>query len=122
MYRYIVHGGSTPYEKFSSSRKLLLYICSGWTVFQRRTDGSTNFYRDWEAYRIGFGNLANEFWLGNSNIHDLTAQSESKGNELRVEMTSWENKSAYAKYSTFAVDDEKNKYKLTVENYSGTLY
>jgi len=27
-------------------------------------DGSVNFYRKWETYRHGFGNLEKEFWLG----------------------------------------------------------
>lgn len=33
-------------------------------VFQRREDGSVNFFRGWEAYRDGFGRLTGEHWLG----------------------------------------------------------
>ncbi|XP_076105752.1 fibrinogen-like protein A [Mytilus galloprovincialis] len=38
----------------------------GWTVIQRRLNGSTNFYKGWTAYEDGFGNLDHEFWLGDS--------------------------------------------------------
>lgn len=35
-------------------------------VFQRREDGSVNFFRGWDAYREGFGKLTGEHWLGES--------------------------------------------------------
>ncbi|CAG2200980.1 Ficolin-1-A,Ryncolin-1,Fibrinogen C domain-containing protein 1,Angiopoietin-related protein 7,Fibrinogen C domain-containing protein 1-B,Fibrinogen-like protein 1,Ficolin-1,Ficolin-1-B,Angiopoietin-4,Tenascin-R,Ryncolin-2,Techylectin-5B,Fibrinogen C domain-containing protein 1-A,Microfibril-associated glycoprotein 4,Fibrinogen-like protein A,Ryncolin-3,Angiopoietin-2,Tenascin-X,Ficolin-2,Tenascin,Techylectin-5A,Ryncolin-4,Techylectin-like protein [Mytilus edulis] len=57
----------------------------GWTVFQRRMDGKTNFYRDWDSYKEGFGNQNGEIWLGNDHLHQLTSQgNESSGYILDV--------------------------------------
>lgn len=35
-----------------------------WTVIQRRLDGGTDFFRCWNDYRTGFGDLEGEFWIG----------------------------------------------------------
>ena len=89
----------------------------GWTVVQRRVNGSVDFYRDWTSYKNGFGSLSSEFWLGNENIHRLT----SSGNRvLRVDLGDWDGNAAYAKYGTFDVGDESSQYKLTVGSFSGT--
>ena len=45
----------------------------GWTVFQRRRDGSENFYRGWADYENGFGNVKGEHWLGLKKISCLTS-------------------------------------------------
>ena len=89
----------------------------GWTVFQRRQDGSVDFYRGWNAYKSGFGQLTAEFWLGNDKIHRLTA---AKPRSLRVEVEDWKGVRAYAKYGKFNIGDEQAKYRLQVGSYSGT--
>ena len=34
----------------------------------------SNFFRDWDDYKYGFGNLTGEYWIGNENLHFLTNQ------------------------------------------------
>ena len=89
----------------------------GWTVFQRRQDGSVDFYRYWTDYENGFGDLTGEFWLGLSKIHRLTKEGS---NTLRVDLGDFEGNTAYANYSTFNVSDGSTEYILTVGGYSGT--
>ena len=84
----------------------------GWTVFQRRKDGSVDFYRNWDQYVNGFGNLNGEFWLGLRYINEITAHSSST---LRVDLPS----GYYAKYSSFSVGDSASNYTLSVSGYSG---
>uniref|UniRef100_A0A671FKY1 Ficolin 2 n=1 Tax=Rhinolophus ferrumequinum TaxID=59479 RepID=A0A671FKY1_RHIFE len=83
----------------------------GWTVFQRRSDGSVDFYRDWAAYKQGFGSQLGEFWLGNDNIHALTAQGTS---ELRVDLVDFEGNRQFAKFTSFKMAGEAEKYKLVL--------
>ena len=80
----------------------------GWTVFQKRLDGSVDFYRGWDDYKRGFGNLNGEFWLGLEKIHRLTKEQS----RLRVDLEDFENQTAYAEYDSFGVGDEQSKYKL----------
>ena len=89
----------------------------GWTVFQRRQDGSVDFYRGWDDYKAGFGQLTAEFWLGNDKIHRLTA---SRASSLRVELGDWNGGKAYVKYGKFNIGDEQAQYRLEVSSYSGT--
>ncbi|XP_066296428.1 angiopoietin-related protein 1-like [Branchiostoma lanceolatum] len=88
----------------------------GWTVIQRRFNGSLNFDRSWADYEDGFGDVDGEYWLGLEKIHKLVSQAPY---ELYVEIQDWEGNSAYAKYSTFGVEDASSNYRLTIGGYSG---
>ncbi|KXJ10409.1 Tenascin-R [Exaiptasia diaphana] len=88
----------------------------GWTVFQKRQDGSVDFYRGWNAYKNGFGDLKGEFWLGLDKIKRLTHQ---RRNRLRVDLEDTKGKTAYAEYDYFAVASERAKYKLSLGSYKG---
>nr|XP_040022307.1 tenascin [Gasterosteus aculeatus aculeatus] len=88
----------------------------GWTVFQRRMNGKTDFYKTWNEYSAGFGNLSEDFWLGNELLHNLTSVGPVS---LRVDMLSG-NDTAYAHYANFSVDSAERHYTLAVSGYTGT--
>ncbi|NWR47229.1 FCN1 protein, partial [Regulus satrapa] len=88
----------------------------GWIVFQRRWDGSVNFLRDWDSYKRGFGNQLTEFWMGNDNIHLLTSLGPC---ELRVDLRDFENNYYFAKYASFRVLGESEKYRLVLGDFLG---
>uniref|UniRef100_A0A5F8GNZ7 Angiopoietin 4 n=1 Tax=Monodelphis domestica TaxID=13616 RepID=A0A5F8GNZ7_MONDO len=89
----------------------------GWTLIQRRVNGSVNFQRNWKDYRQGFGDAAGEHWLGNEALHQLTSRASYA---LRVELLDWEGNRAYAQYEGFQLGSEQQFYRLTLKEYSGT--
>ncbi|XP_048755856.2 ficolin-2-like [Ostrea edulis] len=90
----------------------------GWTVFQRRLDGSEDFYRTWSEYKNGFGNLTSEFWLGNDKLHYLLSQGEY---EFRVDMGDFNNQTRYVKYTTITIGNEASKYVISLTGFSGNV-
>ncbi|XP_028986644.1 tenascin-R isoform X5 [Betta splendens] len=88
----------------------------GWIVFQRRQNGLTDFSKKWSDYRVGFGNLEDEFWLGLDNIQRIAAQGRY---ELRIDMRDGQ-ESVYANYDKFSIGDARNLYKLRIGEYNGT--
>ena len=89
----------------------------GWLVFQRRQDGSVDFYRNYSQYVNGFGDVSKEHWLGLDLLHQLTTRYKVK---LRVDLEDWAGNKAYATYSTFSVGDAASGYRLSVSGYAGT--
>ncbi|XP_028654618.2 angiopoietin-related protein 7-like [Erpetoichthys calabaricus] len=90
----------------------------GWTVIQRRQDGSVNFNRSWKEYKEGFGDLNSEFWMGNEHIHDISTQGDYT---LRIDLEDWSSKHKHASYETFSIEDEANQYRLHVTGFRGTV-
>ncbi|XP_071835328.1 uncharacterized protein [Apostichopus japonicus] len=80
----------------------------GWTVFQRRNDGSPSFDQNWAAYKNGFGDSRN-FWLGNEKLHYLTNQRNYK---LRFDITTSSGLAKYAEYTEFQVESESSNYTI----------
>ena len=90
----------------------------GWAVIQRRgmKGGSEDFYKGWEEYVKGFGDLNNNYWLGLEKIYRLTKANSM----LRVDLRSFTKGSKYAQYSKFRVDSSVTSYKLAISGYSGS--
>ncbi|XP_071837606.1 fibrinogen-like protein A isoform X1 [Apostichopus japonicus] len=82
----------------------------GWTVFQRRVDGSVDFYRNWQSYKEGFGELDHEFWLGNDKLYFLTNQGDY---QLRIDMVNKHGAPYYKKFDLFRINDESDNYRLS---------
>uniref|UniRef100_A0A1W7RDN4 Ryncolin-4 n=1 Tax=Agkistrodon contortrix contortrix TaxID=8713 RepID=A0A1W7RDN4_AGKCO len=91
----------------------------GWLLFQRRQDGSVDFYRDWESYKKGFGRQGSEFWLGNDKIHLLTSFGTQ---QLRIDLEDFNGSKTFATYSSFRIANESENYKLILGSYlSGNM-
>lgn len=90
----------------------------GWTVFQRRVNGSENFYRGWNSYKDGFGSPNHELWLGNDKIFYLTNQQNY---QLRIDLVYGTGRPYYAKYNLFRINNETDKYRLAdLGSFTGT--
>lgn len=103
---------------FLSLHSVPLLLCVLLKVFQRRVNGSVDFYRNWTSYKKGFGQLNHEFWLGNEILHHLTNQSSF---ELRVDVVNIHGNPFYSCYENFAIGDETSKYMLTISGWLGGI-
>ncbi|XP_078478610.1 LOW QUALITY PROTEIN: fibrinogen-like protein 1, partial [Lampetra planeri] len=115
LYEIKPHSSPSPIKVFCDMSE-----GGGWTVIQRRIDGAERFNRSWVEYKNGFGDMAaelGEFWLGNDNLHYITAQENYS---LRINLEDFDGNQHYAEYKNFKVADEKDHYRLTFGDYMGT--
>ncbi|KAK3580200.1 hypothetical protein CHS0354_001332 [Potamilus streckersoni] len=73
----------------------------GWTVMQRRKDGSVSFKRTWTEYAQGFGDLEGDFWVGLNQIHRLTKDS----NQIYILLQQYDGKWLFTHYRDFTVNN-----------------
>ncbi|XP_065904109.1 fibrinogen-like protein A [Dysidea avara] len=88
----------------------------GWTVIQRRKDGSENFNRSWADYERGFGDLSGEFWYGLKAMNCLTKTGQW---ELRVDFELPDKTRSYLHYNQFSVGSAGDEYPLTIGGFTG---
>ena len=88
----------------------------GWTVIQRRESNGTDFFKGWQEYKLGFGRLAGDFWLGLESIHQIT---KTENHELLVTMVTHEDATLIfkSKYDLFKIDSSAKDYRLSLGNY-----
>ena len=92
----------------------------GWTVFQRRADirPRQDFFRGWQDYKWGFGQLDEEFWWGLRHLAEMTSLLDRRY-QLRIDMEDFDGERRYALLQGFKISSEADGYRLTVANYSG---
>ncbi|XP_035893499.1 microfibril-associated glycoprotein 4-like [Anopheles stephensi] len=89
-----------------------------WIVFQRRSNGSLNFNRNWTEYRDGFGDVRGDHWLGLDKLHAIV---QMRQHELLIVLEDFDGVIAYAHYDDFRIGNETEKYVIkSVGRYKGT--
>ncbi|XP_050082426.1 angiopoietin-related protein 1-like [Anopheles aquasalis] len=107
-------GFSVPFRVYCEQQA----FDGGWIVIQYRYDGSLDFYRDWNEFRDGFGDLQKEFWLGLEKVHQIT---KGRRHELMIELKDFAGTYKYAHYLTFEIGSESEEYNLKrLGTYNGT--
>ncbi|KAL9956516.1 hypothetical protein ACROYT_G038000 [Oculina patagonica] len=90
----------------------------GWIVIQRRiAPYSGNFEKWWDRYRIGFGSLSGEFWLGNDNLHRIAPSDKV----LRVDIHRTDGQKGYAKFGGFQVANAAEKFQWNMNSFEGNI-
>lgn len=91
----------------------------GWTVIQRRINGSVDFYRNWSDYKTGFGDLAGEFFIGLEKLHHM---AKAEPQVLYIQLEDFDGQLRYATYDDFKVGSEQESYALqSLGNFGGDI-
>lgn len=89
-----------------------------WIVFQRRSNGSLNFYRNWTEYKEGLGDVHGDHWLGLDKLYAIVTMGQ---HELLIVLEDFDGVVAYAHYDNIKIGSESEKYVIkSVGQYKGT--
>ncbi|BFF95778.1 ficolin-1-like [Drosophila madeirensis] len=82
----------------------------GWTVIARRTNEELLFFRDWTAYKGGFGDIRGDFFIGLDKLHAIT---KSQPQQLYVHVEDFERNTRFARYDDFNIESENDAYRMS---------
>lgn len=71
-----------------------------------------------EDINVDLRKLVYIYTLGNDVIHELT---KNKPNKLRIDLERFSGQKGHGEYSSFVVDNENKKYKMTVSGFHGSI-
>ncbi|KAF4083873.1 hypothetical protein AMELA_G00122290 [Ameiurus melas] len=110
---YIIKPRVSPIIAFCAMQE------GGWTVIQHITvNSSVDFDRSWEEYKLGFGTLTGNHWLGNEYIHQLT--SGPIRYKLGIKLVDKDAITKAGEYDPALVEGEDAQYRLRLGLYHGT--
>lgn len=89
----------------------------GWTIIQRRVNDKLSYYQDYKTYQHGFGDFAENFWLGLDKLNCLT-ESADLNNDLYIGLDTFHSLTSYAWYDGFSVGKESDGYRLSIGQYN----
>ncbi|KAM4662994.1 fibrinogen-like protein 1-like protein [Discoglossus pictus] len=110
---YIVQPASAPIAVFCIMQD------GGWTVIQHITaNSSLDFDRNWKDYKLGFGNVLGDHWLGNEYMHQLTQPPGSQ--KLGIKLVNMEGEIKWGVYDPALIEAEESQYRLRLGLYHGS--
>ena len=81
----------------------------GWTLIQRRLDGSIGFDRGMQDYLNGFGYPSGEHWIGLTNIRAITIQrnvaffGKAVRPAIRIDLEDWDGIKNFIEHESFTI-------------------
>lgn len=81
----------------------------GWTMIAQRQKGTVSFLKSWASYKEGFGDFADDFFIGMEKLHAITA---SQNQELYIYLEDFEGNFRHARYDDLLIGSECENYAL----------
>ena len=83
----------------------------GWTRIMNRVNRNNFFNRNWQDYKIGFGSIENNYWMGLDNMRKLIGDRRM---ELRLDLFNIISDNSFIVYDHFNIDSERQMYTLEI--------